>query len=40
MALAVPVPRPEGGEQRGLLETVLKVRGARVRVADLEIPKR
>jgi endonuclease/exonuclease/phosphatase family metal-dependent hydrolase len=31
------LPRPEGGEQRGLLETVIKVRGVRVRVADTHL---
>lgn len=31
------LPRPEGGEQRGLLETVIKVRGVRVRVAGTHL---
>jgi endonuclease/exonuclease/phosphatase family metal-dependent hydrolase len=31
------LPRPEGGEQRGLLEAVIKVRGARVRIAGTHL---
>jgi endonuclease/exonuclease/phosphatase family metal-dependent hydrolase len=31
------LPRPLGGEQRGLLETVLNVRGVRVRFADTHL---
>lgn len=31
------LPRPEGGEQRGLLEAVVNVRGVRVRVADTHL---
>jgi endonuclease/exonuclease/phosphatase family metal-dependent hydrolase len=31
------LPRPEGGEQRGLLEAVIKVRGERLRVANTHL---
>src|SRR5919106_1419322 len=31
------LPRPRGGEQRGLLETVLNVRGVRVRFANTHL---
>jgi endonuclease/exonuclease/phosphatase family metal-dependent hydrolase len=31
------LPRPENGEQRGLLEAVIKVRGERVRVANTHL---
>jgi endonuclease/exonuclease/phosphatase family metal-dependent hydrolase len=31
------LPRPEGGEQRGLLEAVVNVRGARVRIANTHL---
>jgi endonuclease/exonuclease/phosphatase family metal-dependent hydrolase len=31
------LPRPEGGEQRGLLEAQIKVRGARVRIANTHL---
>jgi len=32
-----PLPRPQGGEQRGLLEAVINVRGVRVRVANTHL---
>jgi endonuclease/exonuclease/phosphatase family metal-dependent hydrolase len=31
------LPRPNNGEQRGLLEAVIKVRGVRVRIADTHL---
>ncbi|MCP9491768.1 MAG: endonuclease/exonuclease/phosphatase family protein [Solirubrobacteraceae bacterium MAG38_C4-C5] len=31
------LPRPEGGEQRGLLEAVINVRGVRVRIANTHL---